>query len=72
LEQGRARFRQLAAALASTGQALGQVKELLEETKREWLTRHAADTAPPSSVNHRPERAARPMTDGLAATEKVL
>jgi hypothetical protein len=46
LEQGRARFRKLTAALASTGQSLGKVKELLEETEREWLNRHAADTAP--------------------------
>jgi hypothetical protein len=46
LEHGRACFRQLTAALASTGQALGKVKELLEETEREWLTRHAADAAP--------------------------
>ena len=45
LEHGRACFRQLT-ALASTGQALGKVKELLEETEREWLTRHAADAAP--------------------------
>jgi len=51
LEQGRARFRQLAAALASTGQALGKVKELLEETEREWLTRHAGDTVPPQVSN---------------------
>ena len=71
LEQGRARFRQLATALASTGQALGKVKELLEETEREWLTRHAADAAPPFSVNHRPERATRPVTDGLAAIESL-
>jgi uncharacterized protein len=57
--------------LASTGQSLGKVKELLEETEREWLTRHAADTAPPLSVNHQPERPARPVTDRLAATESL-
>jgi hypothetical protein len=61
----------LAAALASTGQALGKVKELLEETEREWLSRHAADPVPPFSVNHRPERAATPVTDGLATTESL-
>src|SRR5712692_6078402 len=32
LEGGRARFRQMAAALSSTGQSLAKVKELLEET----------------------------------------
>ncbi len=42
-----------------------------KETEREWLTRHAADTAPPLSVNHQPERAARPVTDRLAATESL-
>jgi uncharacterized protein len=57
--------------LASSGQALEKIKELLEETEREWLTRHAADTATPLSVNHRPERAARPVTDRLAATESL-
>ena len=71
LEQGRARFRQLAAALASTGQSLGKVKELLEETEREWLTRHAADTAPRFSVNHRPERTARPANDRVASAESL-
>jgi hypothetical protein len=43
LEQGRARFQRLSAALASTGQSLAKVKELLEETEREWLTpQHAS------------------------------
>jgi hypothetical protein len=41
LEQGRGRFRQLTAALPSTAQGLGKIKELLEETEREWLTGHA-------------------------------
>jgi hypothetical protein len=38
LEQGRARLRHITAAWASTGQSLGKVKGLLEETEREWLT----------------------------------
>jgi hypothetical protein len=36
-EQGRARFRQLAAGLVLTGQSLTIIKELLEETERGWL-----------------------------------
>jgi len=49
LEQGRAGFREITAAMASTWQALEKVKELLEETEREWLNRHAAGTALRSS-----------------------
>jgi len=71
LEQGRARFRQLAAALASTGQSLAKVKELLEETEREWLAQHAADTAPDGSLNHRPERSAKPANDRVASAESL-
>jgi hypothetical protein len=71
LEQGRARFRKLTAALASTGQSLGKVKELLEETEREWLNRHAADTAPRPSQNHRPERTAKRANDRVASAESL-
>ena len=56
MEQGKARFRRLVAALASTGQSLGKVKELLEEIEREWLASQSVDTAPGSPLNQRPER----------------
>ncbi len=69
LDQGRVRFRQMTAALASTGQSLERIKELLEET--EWLTRHAADTALRSSANHRPERTAKPANDHIASAENL-
>jgi hypothetical protein len=36
VEQGSVRFRQMAAALASTGQSLKKVKVLLEDIEREW------------------------------------
>ncbi len=65
LEQGRARFRQLTAALASTGQSLAKVKELLEETEREWLTRPGAD------LNHQPVSRAEPANDRVASAETL-
>ncbi len=67
LEQGRARLREITAAMASTGQALSKVKGLLEETEREWVTRPAAGTAPRSSVNLRPEGTAKATNVGAAA-----
>jgi hypothetical protein len=69
LGQGRARFRQMITALASTGQSLGKVKELLEEAEREWLTQHAADTAPHFSVNHRPARTAKPANNRVPSAQ---
>ena len=71
LEQDRARLRPMTAALASTGQALEKLKELLAATEREWLTQPAADTAPPPSVNHRPERAVTPVTARVASVENL-
>ena len=71
LEQGRGALSANDCRIGFERQAFGKIKELLEETEREWLTRHAADTAAPLSVNHRPERAARPVTDRLAATESL-
>src|SRR5216683_2583038 len=57
LEQGSVRFRQMTAALASTGQSLEKVKELLEDTNREWLSSSAAVAAPDFSANHHLARA---------------
>jgi hypothetical protein len=71
LEQGRARFRQLAAGLASTGQSLAKVKELLEDTEREWPGQPSVVTAAPSSLNHRPERTAKPANDHVASAESL-
>ncbi len=47
--RGRA-FARCVTALNSTGQSLEKVKELLEETEREWLARHNAETAPDPSL----------------------
>lgn len=71
LEQGRARFRQLAAGLASTGQSLAKVKELLEDTEREWTGRPNVLTAAPSSLNHRHERTAKPAKNRVASAESL-
>jgi uncharacterized protein len=71
LEQGRARFRQMITALASTGQSLGKLKELLEEAEREWMTRPAVETAPPISLNHWPERTAKPANDRVASADSL-
>jgi uncharacterized protein len=70
-QQGSARFRQLAAALTSTGQSLAKVKELLEETESEWLAKPAVGTAPDPSLNHRPERIAKPAHARVALTEAL-
>jgi hypothetical protein len=60
MEQGRARFRRLVAALTSTGQSLAKVKELLEETEREWLGPQSEETAPDPPLSQRPERTGKP------------
>jgi IS5 family transposase len=66
LEQGRARFREITAAMASTWQALEKVKELLEETERE-PARHGYRAAF-LGKSLRPERTAnaKPGTDKTA------
>ena len=71
MEQGRARFRRLVAALASTGQSLAKVKELLEETEREWLAPQSVDTAPGPPLNQRPERIVKPAPDRVALVEDL-
>jgi hypothetical protein len=67
LEQGRARFRRMVTATASTGQAFEQLKDLLEEMERDWLTPPAAMTTLNLSGNHRPEPKTRP-TGGRAVS----
>jgi hypothetical protein len=71
LKQDRARLGEIIAAMASTGQALGKIKGLLEETEREWLSRTAVGTTPRSSVNLRPERTAKATNAGVASAETL-
>jgi hypothetical protein len=66
---GQACFRRLVAALATTGQSLEKVKELLEETERGWLAQQRVDTAPGPPLNQRPERTAKPASDRVALVE---
>ncbi len=68
-EQGRARLRQLMVTLGATGQSLGKVKELLEETEREWLNGPALVAASASSRNQQPERAKKPAN--LVSSENL-
>jgi hypothetical protein len=68
-EQGKARFRRLVAALASTEQSLGKVKELLEEIEREWLASQSVDTAPGSPLNQRSEQSAKSASGHVALIE---
>jgi hypothetical protein len=67
--QGRVRFRQVIAGLASTGQSLKKVKGLLEGVERGWLSEPAADSESRASANGRLERIARAMDDRLPAME---
>jgi hypothetical protein len=71
LEQGRARFRRIAAAGASAGQSLETLKELLEETEREWPSPPAAAVTPDFLANHRPEHATRPVRDRVKSAESL-
>jgi hypothetical protein len=57
--------------MVSTGQALGKVKGLLEETEREWLTPPDAGAAPRSPVKLRPELTAK-ATNGRVASAETL
>jgi uncharacterized protein len=68
MEHGRARFRRIVAALASTGQSLAKVKELLEETEREWPTPQTVDTARVPTPN-RSERTVKPALNRIALVE---
>ena len=66
------RFRQMTAALASTGQSLEKVKVLLEDIEREWPRQSNVVSAVPSSVNHRPERTTKPANDDRVASAETL
>jgi uncharacterized protein len=65
------RLCRMVAATASTGQSLGQLKELLEETERDWSNPPASIAAPDLSANHRPERAIRPLSDRFRPGESL-
>lgn len=69
--QGRVRLRQMTVTLGSTGQSLGKVKELLEETEREWLNGPAVATASSSSRNRQSERTENPANDRIASGENL-
>jgi uncharacterized protein len=69
MERGSVRFRRLVAALASTGQSFAKVKELLEETEREWLAPQSVDTAPNPRLNQRSERVVKIATVRGASVE---
>src|SRR5216683_4904690 len=60
LEQGRARFRQMIGVVASAGQMFDKLKVLLDEVESGWANSPAAVEALDSSLNHRPDRAAKP------------
>jgi uncharacterized protein len=70
MEQGRVRFQRLGAALASTGQSLAKIKELLEETQREWLDPQTVDIAPKPPPN-RPERTVKLAPDRISMAEEL-
>jgi uncharacterized protein len=69
LEQGRARFRRMVTAAASTGQALGQLKDLLEEMERDWLSPPVAMVTLNLSGNHRSESKTRLAGDRFGSAE---
>jgi hypothetical protein len=54
---------------ASTRKSLTKVKELLEETEREWLGARSVDTALGSPLNQRPERTVKPGPDHISRAE---
>jgi hypothetical protein len=68
LEQGRARFHQIVAAVTSTGASLAKVKVLVEGAERELLASPAVAVPLPASVNHRPGRPTR-LSDHIASAE---
>jgi uncharacterized protein len=71
MERGSVRLRRLVAALGSTGQSLAKVKELLEETEREWLAPQSVDTASGSPLSQRPERIVKPAPDRTSMVEEL-
>ena len=71
LEQRTARFRQLATALASTGQS-ERVKALVEEVERGVIHPTYAIIAISSSLNNRrSERTAKPMNDRIRSAKSL-
>lgn len=69
LEQARSRFRQVTAGLSWIGQSLDNVKGLLEEVYREWLTQPVTNYAAGIIANHRPQHVAKPADDRVPSSE---
>jgi hypothetical protein len=67
LEQHRARFRQMAAAAASTEQAFQKLKVLVDEGQRDPASAPAAVATADLSLNHRSESAAKAASKRNAA-----
>jgi hypothetical protein len=57
--------------LVATGQSLDKVKELLEETEREWRNSPTVVTAASSSRNHQLEGTGNPANDRVASGENL-
>ncbi|MGO9265752.1 MAG: hypothetical protein ACLQBA_12860 [Candidatus Binataceae bacterium] len=72
LTRARSRFRQVAAGLSSMGQSLDNVKGLLEEVDREWLTQSVTKETAGTSVNHRPLQVANPADDRIPSPEGLM
>jgi hypothetical protein len=68
--EGKVRFQRLGAALALTGQSLAKVKELLEETEREWLVLQTVEIPSPP-LRNRLERAVKPAPDRTSKGEEL-
>ncbi len=57
--------------VASAGQAFEKLKVLLDEAESEWANLPVVVEAPGSSLNHRPDRAAKPANHRAAASETL-
>jgi hypothetical protein len=66
LEKGRTRFRRM---VASTGQSLGELKQLLEETERDYLDLPVVVGTHNLFANHRPERRNTPKCEPIPPAE---
>ncbi len=69
LERGRARSRQMLAAVASAGQSFEKLKVLLNDIEREWANLPAA--VPDFSINHRSERTKSPAAVRVASPDSL-
>jgi hypothetical protein len=70
-EQGRARFRQMSAAVASAGRAFDKIKALLEEMENERTNASESVAAVYVSSNHRPANATNRADNRAAAGDRL-